>query len=697
MDGWRCRTLYDGPLRRVLRSRCPGRTRSPPRCDAGRPCVDGSRCVDGRCVPATTGARRACCRPTARPVAAGSAAAWRRARDDTWARAGASRARASCSRRRSVVARARPPLARATACDWTRPLAPVGFDAPFSVRATLARDIAGGRIDWRQLAGPALHDAAAQADGKTFSARMPSITDATGAPPPWGIVPVSPRTRGDVAIEATWTRRRRPSLCAPRRASRRRVVRAACPTRPCGVRIHLGGDGWHVLARPAGSTAALDAATGAASLLPDVAGDWRLADGDGRTLALRTARYDETPLDCGRSGCHADITAAAARSPMTTVHGARARAHARWRPRVRPGLPRLRDRLPRHRRAGRRRRRLQPRRRRAGRRRAISRRSLARAAAGAAPAGRCRLPRLPRTSRDPRGRRALEPCCATTSAPSATTRPRATGTSSLWRGSRMAHADHDARARNDRACARCHTTWGFLETIDRSPGERDRRADRSPPPHAGPVGITCAACHAVHDPARAARRATCCVRHPRRPACGRRPGRGCRRDRGQQRRLPPLPHARRRRARAARHRGGADGRSAAAWTPRRGRAADRRARPRGRRRRLRRLPPRRPRPASSAAPATGSQAAPARVRALPPEPAAGVGPAATQARRLWQLWRGRRGAPAAATTPTARASNRRRRRAGARSGTCCWSSRIRPPRRTTPATRGRCWTPPNPC
>ena len=50
MDGWRCRTLYDGPLRRVCDRDAPGRTLAAP-CDAGQPCVDGSRCVTGRCVP----------------------------------------------------------------------------------------------------------------------------------------------------------------------------------------------------------------------------------------------------------------------------------------------------------------------------------------------------------------------------------------------------------------------------------------------------------------------------------------------------------------------------------------------------------------------------------------------------------------------------------------------------------------------
>jgi hypothetical protein len=397
----------------------------------------------------------------------------------------------------SIGCRPRPPSADPRDClRLEAPAGPVGFGARFFVRATLACDLAGGRIDWRQLAGPALHDGAAQAGGKTFSALMPSIADATGAPPPWGIVPVSPRTRGDVAIEATWTGddgRRLRAEAHVTAATRSRGL----PNTPVGARIHLGGDGWHVLARPAGSTAALDAAPGAASLLPDIAGEWRLADGDGRTLALRTARYDETPLDCGRAGCHADITAAAARSPMTTVmarglartpDGGRAfgpdypacaiACHA-------TGDPGLND----------------------------GGFSHVAAELGAAGEPRRSWDELPRALRRLGGVGCLA-CHGPAAIPEPASRwavlrddvcavchdaPPRYGHVVAWRGSRMAHADHDARARSDRACVRCHTTWGFLETLDRPPGERDRRVDRSPPPHAGPVGITCAACHAVHD------------------------------------------------------------------------------------------------------------------------------------------------------------------------------------------------------
>ena len=53
----------------------------------------------------------------------------------------------------------------------------------------------------------------------------------------------------------------------------------------------------------------------------------------------------------------------------------------------------------------------------------------------------------------------------------------------------MARADHDPRTRAERTCARCHTSWGFL-------GRDDRRPPDDP---IGPIGLTCATCHAVHQ------------------------------------------------------------------------------------------------------------------------------------------------------------------------------------------------------
>ena len=377
------------------------------------------------------------------------------------------------------------------------PTAPVGFDTTFSVRATLTCGATGGSVEWRQTAGPALRGAAASTEEMTFTARMPPLADALGAAPPWGIVPLSPATRGEVVIEATWTGDAGRRLRAEARvaaASRSRGL----PNTPVGARVHLGGDGWNITARPVGSTATLDtAAPGAASLLPDVAGDWRLADRSGYTLALRSARYDETPLDCGRAGCHADIAAAAARSPMTTVM---ARGLARTPDGGRafgPDYPTCAIACHATGELG------------------VSDGGFAHVATELGPAGDARRSwdELPGALRRLGGVGCLA-CHGPAAIPQASARwsvlradvcavchdaPPRYGHVAAWRGTRMAHADRDARAASDRACARCHTTWGFVETMERFPGERDRPVDRRPPVHAGHDGITCAACHAVHD------------------------------------------------------------------------------------------------------------------------------------------------------------------------------------------------------
>jgi len=49
-SGWRCRTIHEGPARRVC-DRDPAAHTLAEACDRARPCVDGSRCADGWCVP----------------------------------------------------------------------------------------------------------------------------------------------------------------------------------------------------------------------------------------------------------------------------------------------------------------------------------------------------------------------------------------------------------------------------------------------------------------------------------------------------------------------------------------------------------------------------------------------------------------------------------------------------------------------
>ena len=167
---------------------------------------------------------------------------------------------------------------------------------------------------------------------------------------------------------------------------------------------------------------------------------------------------------------------------------------------------------------------------------------LARAAARAPPAGRRRLPRLPRTGGDPRGSLAL----------GGAARRRVRGLprrpAALRARRRVARDAHGARRPRPAraqpiAPARVATRPGVSE---RSTGATAIGASTHPPAHAGQSGSPAPRATPCTSE-RAARPAACCARHPCRPLLARRVGRA-----RPQRRLPPLPHARhRRRARRA--------------------------------------------------------------------------------------------------------------------------------------------------
>jgi len=82
-----------------------------------------------------------------------------------------------------------------------------------------------------------------------------------------------------------------------------------------------------------------------------------------------------------------------------------------------------------------------------------------------------------------------------------------------WRSSANSRADRDPDAASKPACTRCHTTWGFLLAEKRkpsppsgapvpapttSPDHLTFMASLRPPAQAGPIGISCAACHDSH-------------------------------------------------------------------------------------------------------------------------------------------------------------------------------------------------------
>jgi hypothetical protein len=390
--------------------------------------------------------------------------------------------------------RAVPPCGGA-AIELAGPAEPVGFETPFTVTARpLCAAARAGAITWRTV-GPA-HAALAPADdGFTLRARTPALAEALGGAAPWGVVPLSPRTRGEITLEAAWRdghgaeERHEITVAAAPRAR-------GVPSTALGARFYLGGVGWRLEARPVGSSARLDDTPGASSLVPDVAGEFHLVDGAGRALALRAGRYDETPLDCGRSECHAAITSAVVTSPMTTVlarglppaapgHGSAfgdgypgcaLACHATGEPGLQDGGfvnvmhelgidaldSRPWEQLPR------------PLRRTGG----VG--CLACHGPGALPEPAARWSIL-----------RADVCATCHDAP-----PRY-GHVAAWRTTGMARADRDPRAAREGACARCHTTWGFLASASGS----GAHVDRQPPfdRDVGLVGVTCAACHAVHE------------------------------------------------------------------------------------------------------------------------------------------------------------------------------------------------------
>jgi hypothetical protein len=375
---------------------------------------------------------------------------------------------------------------------------PVGFDATFAVEARpLCAAGRGGTIAWRARDFSGQSVALSVGDGgRAARGRTPTLAASVGAPLPWGVVPLSPRTRGEVIVEATWRdggaeeRHEAHVFSAPRARG--------LPNTPVGARVYLGGEGWRLDARPPGGSAALEATAGAASLVPDRAGDYHLVDGAGHALTLRAGRYDETPLDCGRAGCHAAVANAAARSPMTSVlarglppssdghaafgpgyPGCALACHATGEPGLRDGgFVNVMDEL----------------------------------GLPAGDLGPRAWEALPTPLRRLGGVGCLA-CHGPGALPEATSRwsvlradvcatchdaPARYGHVAAWRASRMARADRDPRAASDRACARCHTTWGFLARLGASAPAIDRR----PPAgvDVGPIGVACAACHAVHAP-----------------------------------------------------------------------------------------------------------------------------------------------------------------------------------------------------
>ena len=390
----------------------------------------------------------------------------------------------------------------AAAFEVSADRAQMGFDAPFSIAVHLldgARDPVD--IRWTQVAGPTLRDVAVTEGGLRFSARTPRLSDCREETPPWGVVPFSPRTRGEVVLQAEWR------LARSEVSHREQVIVAAAarsrglPNVPVDERLYLGGTGWRVKEAPPDAGATVQEHDGIATFRPDTRGIWQLIDGEGRALRVQAGRYVETPLDCGRAGCHGEIARASRSSPMTWALTRRLRERARHTaPSAETPSSDLSCAMPCH---------------------VTGEPGIhdggffdvaadLRVSSSLESVGE--MAELPRALRR-LGSVGCLACHGPSALPEAEARwsilrsnvcahchdaPPRYGHVVAWQTTSMARADHDPQARSDRACTPCHTTWGFLHEIDPHPGQGEIHP-RMPPDRVGALGITCPACHAVHD------------------------------------------------------------------------------------------------------------------------------------------------------------------------------------------------------
>lgn len=355
----------------------------------------------------------------------------------------------------------------------------VGPEKRFEIRATGQCEVAAqATVRLRVAGGAPLDDVRVERDGRTLAAKTRGL-EPLREHETWGIVPVSAGRRGvtEIAVEG----RQKDGRRFERRLEVAALARSSgLPSVALGHSVLLAGSGFRMEKRPDGSQAELRALGGLTELVPDVRGDFLLADALGKKLVIQSGRYDEMPLDCGRSDCHKEAAESVRHSPMTSALAAdlggrrplsnpecALACHATGEPGTNDGgfsdvqaelglqhLPRTFAELP----------------------RALRR-------LGGVGCLACHGPaRVPPDSA--RWSVLRSDVCATCH-----DAPPRYGHARAFATTKMAAADRDARARERTECARCHTTWGSL-------GEPARR----PPTEIGALGLGCAACHDVHGP-----------------------------------------------------------------------------------------------------------------------------------------------------------------------------------------------------
>lgn len=349
----------------------------------------------------------------------------------------------------------------------------IGLGQTFELRARPScAEATAARTAFTVSGGAGLEHIEATRDGRSFRATTGKVGPAVRVES--GIVAVSARAQRELRSEVVFRVEldgqrfeRRLGIAAVARASGLADVGLGHP-------VLLAGEGWTLLEKPPASRAELRRVGSLFELLPDQTGQYRVARADGETLSLHGGRYDQMPLDCGRSDCHAELSRSSATSPMTQVLASdlggchsltdpacASACHTTGEPGTADGgftqvaaelelsmLPTEYDALP----------------------RALRR-------LGGVGCLACHGPtKIP----EPSQRFQLmsnDVCAVCHDAP-----PRYGHVQALL-ASRMGHSDNAAATREP-ACARCHTAWGAV--------------GRPAPPTGKVFGISCATCHDVH-------------------------------------------------------------------------------------------------------------------------------------------------------------------------------------------------------
>lgn len=166
-----------------------------------------------------------------------------------------------------------------------------------------------GRIAWTVIEG-ALDELRSDRDGFVLTATLPALDQLFDRPLPPTLVPVSPANQGRVVLEARFTRGESEQIA---RVELRALARSrGLPNVPAGASVLLGGTGWELLEPARFEPNTLQSYEGYTLLRPASPGAWLLRGPDGSELRLRSAAYDQVPLDCTRAACHENLRGHAA-------------------------------------------------------------------------------------------------------------------------------------------------------------------------------------------------------------------------------------------------------------------------------------------------------------------------------------------------------------------------------------------------